>query len=77
MYYNTLCPPYSLCGIRVVRKGSWKKREVGKSDIKLERIRGDSGFYCGWINSFTICHSIMNGDSNVGDIVMLVTSLCW
>ena len=26
-------------GIRVVGKDSWKKREVGKSDMKLERLK--------------------------------------
>ena len=31
-----------MSGIRVVGKGSWKKREVGKSDMKLERLKLES-----------------------------------
>ena len=29
-------------GIRVVGKGSWKEREVGKSEMKLERLKLES-----------------------------------
>ena len=29
-------------GIRVVGKGSWKKREVGKFDMNLERMKLES-----------------------------------
>ena len=29
-------------GIRVVGKDTWKKREVGKSDMKLERLKLES-----------------------------------
>ena len=29
-------------GIRVVGNGSWKKREVGKSNMKLERMKLES-----------------------------------
>ena len=33
--------------IRVVGKGSWEQREVGKSDMKLERMKMESSFR-GW-----------------------------
>ena len=31
-----------ILGIRVVGKGSWKKREVGKSDMKLENMKWEN-----------------------------------